>query len=182
MRKLLLAGSLLALVAATANAQPRERDGYATKPINLYPGMAVRIVTDRPYKSVFVGDNSLIDALPGDTNTAVIVKAKPGEGGSSNVIIVDENGDLIDTYWVTALPQGQWFNEAPIVCKGVLQTDEGHQMYYDNAQACHHDPSLIRQPRKDDTKATSTAVATTENDQGNVTTTTTKTYNGEGPK
>jgi len=182
MRKLLLAGSLLTLVAATANAQPQERDGYATKLINLYPGMAVRIVINRPYKSVFVGDDRVIEAMPGDTNTAVIVKANPGEGGSSNLIIADENGELIATYRVTTRPEGQWFDEAPIVCKGVLPTDEGYQMYYDNAQACHHDASLIRKPRKDDTKATSTTVTTTEDRQGNVTTSTTKTYDREGPK
>ena len=171
------------IAGATRAARPptdltelqEERTGNRTAEINLYPGMATRIQIGKPYKAVVVGDPKLLDTLPGD-DQSLIIQARPGKGGQTNVVVLADGGDAIATYLVTILPQGDWSDEQPKFW--VMSTYDSKRGWIDYrctaARGCRPFPS----PARDDSKATSTLITTTSEDGATVT----KSYNREGPQ
>jgi Pilus formation protein N terminal region len=162
------------IAGTTHNAQ--ERTGNRTAEINLYPGMATRIQIGKPYKAVFVGDPKLLDTLPGENDQSLIIQARPGKGGQTNVVVLADGGDPIATYLVTILPQGDWSDEQPKFW--VMSTYDSKRGWIDYrctaARGCRPFPS----PAHDDSKATSTTITTTSEDGAVIT----KSYKAEGPQ
>jgi Pilus formation protein N terminal region len=137
--------------------------------------MATRIQIGKPYKAVVVGDPKLLDTLPGD-DQSLVIQARPGKGGQTNVVVLADGGDPIATYLVTILPQGDWSDEQPKFW--VMSTYDSKRGWIDYrctaARGCRPFPS----PARDDSQATSTLITTTSEDGATVT----KSYNREGPQ
>jgi putative type II/III system pilus formation protein len=172
------------IAGATRAARPptdltelqEERTGNRTAEINLYPGMATRIQIGKPYKAVVVGDPKLLDTLPGENDQSLIIQARPGKGGQTNVVVLADGGDAIATYLVTIRPQGDWSDERPRYY--VMRTYDSKKGWV--AYQCTAEDGCLPFPpaARDDSKATSTLITTTSEDGATVT----KSYNREGPQ
>jgi len=160
--------------------QPRpdlqaHRDGDPTKRIELYPGMSAHVKLDKSFTAAFVGNTVLIDALP-NTDKALIVQAKADKEGTTNIILTNENGEVVDSIKVRVGKYGQWNDEAPTI----VRIAGGSYIDYDCTNWC---TPVGGSHNHDDSKATSTQVQTSRDADGNVKGTETfKTYRREGPQ
>jgi hypothetical protein len=183
MKKIILTVTIALTFATNAEAQiagtthnAQERTGNRTAEINLYPGMATRIQIGKPYKAVFVGDPKMLDTLPGENDQSLIIQARPGKGGQTNVVVLADGGDPIATYLVTILPQGKWSDEHPRFY--VMRTYDSKKGWVEYQCTAEHGCLPFPPAARDDSKATSTLITTTSEDGATVT----KSYNREGPQ
>ena len=89
----------LAAVLASAPACAAE----ITDTITLRPGFTERWLTLRPFKDVIVGNPDIVDTVQGQTNQELIIITKP-EGGTTNIVLSDENGEQVANLLVTTTP------------------------------------------------------------------------------
>ena len=161
--------------------QPRpdlqaHREGDPTKKIQLYPGMATHVKLDKSFTAALVGNIALIDALPSNTDKALIVQAKADKEGTTNIILTNENGEMVDSIKVTVGKHGQWDDDA----RTIVRIAGGSYIDYDCTNWC---TPVGGSHNHDDSKATSTQVQTSRDADGNVKGSETfKTYRREGPQ
>ena len=109
MRKLVNALALigtLPLLTTTANAEA-VNDTVETKTIYVTSGSSLHFQTSRPFKNVYVGNKDLLTVNPGITERDLNITANQPDGalvGSSNVLVVDENGRVVDNLKIEVTP------------------------------------------------------------------------------
>jgi Flp pilus assembly secretin CpaC len=114
----------LAAVLASAPAYAQDADT-----IVLSPGSTVKYQAPKPFKHVYIGNPDILDVVQGQTNRQLIITKKPVDptkpgGGTTNVLLLDENGDRVANVLVTnpglkydlaQSPSGIWqvYRQAP---------------------------------------------------------------------
>jgi len=88
--------SFLAAVLASAPACAAE----FTHTIELPPGFTERWQAPRPFNTVILGNPEIVETVQGQTNQELIIIKKP-DGGKTNVVLNDENGEQVANVLVT---------------------------------------------------------------------------------
>jgi hypothetical protein len=114
--------SLLAAILASTPVCAAE----FTDTIELRPGVVERWQAPRPYSQVYSGDPNVVDVIPGKTRLELIITMKP-EGGTTNIVLTDEDGKLIANVLVT--------NPAPEY-QAVRSAETGTWQMYRNDDKC----------------------------------------------
>jgi len=103
---------LLFLAAVLASAPAHAQDADT---IVLSPGSTVKYQAPKPFKHVYIGNPDVID-VAGQTNKQLIITKKPVDttkpggatdpsGGTTNVLLLDENGDQVANVLVVTNPR-----------------------------------------------------------------------------
>jgi putative type II/III system pilus formation protein len=128
--------SFLAAVLASAPACAAE----FTHTIEVPPGFVQRWHAPRPFTNVIIGNTDIVDALPGH-NQELIIMTKP-EGGTTNIALIDENGEQVANVLVTQPAQ------PAIKYKTVRSAETGTFQVYRKDPDCY--PPCVRMTKPDD--------------------------------
>ena len=97
----IIAGALL--TSSLAHAQPEAE----TKTVYVTGGTTLHFHTSKPFRNVYVGNDTLLTVTPGFTDRDLNVTANQPKGlvvDSANVLIVDEDGQVTDHLRVEVTP------------------------------------------------------------------------------
>jgi hypothetical protein len=106
--------AVLAATVAGAEAPPPAEQTviHVREPTVVYvkPGSAVPWETKRPFKTAISGDEELLVVHPGATNQHLMIVAKQPDGtliASANVLMIDNQGNVVEYLRVIVTPFGQ---------------------------------------------------------------------------
>ena len=95
---------LLATVAVLATTVAQAETIYVA------PGSAVHFSTKKPFKTAISGDEELLVLKPGATNQDLLIVANQPDNaltGSANVLLIDDQGKLVEDIRVNVTPFGE---------------------------------------------------------------------------
>lgn len=109
MHKLFSAIAVIGMFTISSANAAAHNDLVETETVYIAAGTTLHFQTSRPFSNVYVGGKALLTVQPGITNQDLNITANEPEGGltgSANVLVVDENGRVVDNLRVEVTPFG----------------------------------------------------------------------------
>ena len=101
------------------------------------PGSAVHFSTKKPFKTAISGDEELLVLKPGATNQDLLIVANQPDNtltGSANVLLIDDQGKLVEDIRVNVTPFGE--DSQIVTIHGWSGKNGIHTTYYGCATSC----------------------------------------------
>jgi Flp pilus assembly secretin CpaC len=109
-----------------------------THTVELNPGFAERWEAPRPFKNIITGNSHIVDVVQGATDKELLIIAKPGEVGSTNIVLTDENGAQVANVLVTNNSKHYQLGRSG---------ETGRLQFYRNEEKCYSDCVSLTTPQ-----------------------------------